>query len=66
MIWFVDAKIGKTEYMGEETIFPHRTIIIADDYDQAEQKYIAYWDSKTNEYSVYYTVNDYTLTEAIC
>lgn len=65
MIWFIDAKIGKTEYMGEESIFPHRTVIIADSYEQAEEKYQAYWDNKTEEYSVYYRVQDYTLAEAI-
>lgn len=65
MIWFIEAKIHKQLYMGEETIFPHRTIVIADDYDQALQKYMNYWDAKTDEYAVYYSVNDYNLEEAI-
>lgn len=65
MIWFIDAEIYKSEYMGEGTTFPHRTVIIADNYDQAVEKYRAYWDNKTEEYSAYYTVQDFTLTEAI-
>lgn len=52
--------------MGEEEIFPHLTIVIADTETQAEEKYRAYWDAKTDEYSVYYGVEDLTLNEAIC
>lgn len=65
MIWFIDAEISKKLYMGEESTFPHRTVIIADNYDQAVEKYQTYWDAKTEEYSVYYHVQDFTLTEAI-
>lgn len=66
MIWLANAKISKTLYMGEEEIFPHLTIVIADTETQAEEKYRAYWDAKTDEYSVYYGVEDLTLNEAIC
>lgn len=65
MQWFVDGVIRKKLYEGEETVFPHRTIVIADDYDQAYEKYTNYWEKKTDEYCVYYSVESYNINETI-
>ena len=66
MIYLAEAQIRKSLYEGEETIFPHRTIVVADTTDQAEEKYRSYWDARTEEYCVYYDVASLTLNEAIC
>lgn len=65
MLWFVEGQISVTPYMGESKIITHRGLIQADDYDQAVEKYRAHWKAKTDEYSIYYHVWDYEITETI-
>lgn len=65
MLWFVEGTVCKSYYMGSEEDITYRGLIQADSYEQAVEKYREYWRSKTDEYSIYYSVVDYEITETI-
>jgi TPP-dependent trihydroxycyclohexane-1,2-dione (THcHDO) dehydratase len=56
MLWLVEGTINETLYMNDARKFEHRTLVEADTADNAERKYEAWWEVKTDEYSVYYQV----------
>ena len=47
----------------EESEFYH--LVVAENSQQAGEKFKAYYEAKTSEYSVYYSVSDYEVMETI-
>jgi hypothetical protein len=64
-MYYVEAKIHHMAYEKPDGTFYHKTIVIADNEDQARQKYQSYWDQKTPESRVYYTVIELVINQEI-
>ena len=66
MLFFVEGRIRKSgPYILDPEIINYRGLIEASDPEQAALKYEKYWNDQTQEYSVYYFVLDYKITEMI-
>jgi hypothetical protein len=66
MLFFVEGKVRKSgPYILKPEIVEHRGLIEAVDHDQACEKYEKHWADKTEEYNIYYSTLNYTITEII-
>ena len=66
MFWFVEGEISERRYMADkDRHVTHRTLVQAETEREAETKYREYWEKKTDEYSVYYSVLDVCVSETI-
>jgi hypothetical protein len=64
-IWLVKGTVCKTEYMGDEHRFDDVRLVKAWTSNQAREKFEQFWESKTDEYSVYYRVGKCEVKETI-
>lgn len=59
MLFLVTAKVRFTQYMSDEVdYFDDQRIIEAVDEEDARQTIETFWKDKTDEYSVYYSVEN--------
>lgn len=65
-LFLVKAQIAQTYYMSEKDyLFEDIRIVMADTHEEAGNKYCKFWEEKTVEYSIYYTVEAYQVIETI-
>lgn len=65
MLFFVEGEVRKiVEYLGEDTIFPHKTVIQAENHGEACAKYEQYWRTKEEAWTEFKLLN-YDITEGI-
>ena len=57
--FIVIGDVHKTPYMGDTTVFEDFRIVMADNKDEAMEKYEKYWEEKSEDYSITYTVYAY-------
>jgi hypothetical protein len=55
--YIVKGTVSVTPYMGDTYEVEDIRIVMADDTAEAYTKYQDYWQSKTEEYSIYYYAN---------
>lgn len=67
MLFFVEGKIEKISYGLEYApeFIKHRTVVKAETVFEAEQKYRAYWEDKSDPYCVNYAVVRLKVNEGI-
>lgn len=53
-IFLVEGTVHVSEYMGDSHSFKDLRLVEAETEEEARDKYEAYWDRKTVEYSTYY------------
>jgi hypothetical protein len=63
--FLVTGTLRTKEYEGRETERKVTSLVIAEDEKEAEEKFRFYFESKTQEYAVYYRVNGIEVHETI-
>jgi len=53
-LFLVKGTVYKTTYMGDVWQFDDLRLVRAESAGEAERKWEAWWEAKTDEYSVYY------------
>jgi hypothetical protein len=64
-LFLATGTIEKSWYMGDTTKEPVTRLVEAEDEHEAVKKFVAHFESKTREYSVYYNVWDACVHEVI-
>lgn len=65
-LYMVEGRIRITRYMVDKPEFRQETRLVqAKDAAEAEEKFEKFWDDKTEDYCIYYTVLNVTVTETI-
>lgn len=64
-IFLVRCNVVRKPYMGDDRIIDDMRLVIADNADEAKDKYEKWWHDKTVEYSVYYTAFGANVIETI-
>lgn len=66
MLFLAQISYTKTRYMHHDSEEKNELRLVeADDEKQAYQKVEAYFEEKTEEYAVYYSINSITILETI-
>ena len=55
--FIVKGTVSVTPYMGDTYDMEDCRIVMANNTDEARAKYCEYWNSKSEEYSIYYGVD---------
>lgn len=64
-IFIVRCNVIRKPYMGDNQIIDDVRLVIADNADEAKDKYEKWWHDKSEDYSVYYTAYGSSVTETI-
>ena len=64
-IFLARATIKRSEYMGDTTSFEDVRLVFAADEGEAFDKYEAYWESRSEAYSLDFSVMSLDVTAAI-
>lgn len=59
------AEVRQYEYLGSRTTFEDTHLVIAENSDEAWAKYEAYWENKSERYSITYSVVSGYIEETI-
>ena len=63
--WLITGKIAITQYEGKTEMVTQQNLVLATTPREAREKFTQHWESKTDEYSVYYRVTDIELPDVI-
>lgn len=63
--FLVRCNVIRKPYMGDDRYIDDVRLVIAENAEDAKQKYEDWWHGKTEEYSVYYSAFGATVTETI-
>jgi hypothetical protein len=65
MLYMAIGVVNISHYMGRETTEEKQHLVEANSTDEAEEKFIKYYESQTSEYDVYFKVYDVDICETI-
>lgn len=63
--YLVTGYVSKSEYMGDTTSENITNLVYADDEENAEVKFVQFWENKTVDYYCYYSVTCVEVQETI-